>query len=446
MRIRAVRQAELPLLRDIERAAGEGFRDIGMPQIADDDPLPLTTLAAYHQAGRAWVATDPTDVPVGYLIADVVDGNLHIEQVSVHPRRARRGIGRRLVDHLAAYATATGVPALTLTTFADVPWNAPYYTRCGFVTLHDSDLTPGCGPSVDAKPHTGWTAGPAFACAETCKRTCDERARPTNLDSSPVGGSMLGRVNGDLLPIGQFARLSRLSVKQLRHYDELGLLVPAHVDADSGYRYYRRDQAREALSIGLLRSLDVPLPVVAQVLAGTTGALEGVRETLDAELARRRRTLAALERVMAEGLPATPVRVVTEPARPVVMVRETAAGPADVARATSAAIARLLATTPFDGPPWLVGLFPIELADSFEVRAALAVNAGETLPGGTFASATHVGPYDQISLTAHAVLAWCAERGHPLRGPIREVYVSDPAVTAPEQLVTHLMIPLEDRP
>ncbi|MEV5556833.1 MerR family transcriptional regulator [Nonomuraea wenchangensis] len=263
-------------------------------------------------------------------------------------------------------------------------------------------------------------------------------------------------MDGDLLPIGQFARLSRLSVKQLRHYDELGLLPPAYVDAGSGYRYYRRAQARQALSIGLLRSLDVPLPVIAEVLAGAADALGGVRETLEAELARRRRTLATLERVMADGLPATPVRVVTEPDRTVAVERESAAGPADVGRATSAAIARLLRALPRTGPPRLVGLFPVELDDAFEVRAGLVVDRDdparpwegadvglEALPGGTFACATHVGPYDQIMLTTHALLAWCAERGHPLRGPVREVYVSDPATTEPDRLVTHLMLPLD---
>lgn len=143
MPIRAVRPAELSRLQDIERAAGECFREIGMTQIADDDPLPLDRLADYHEAGRAWVATDATDAPVGYLIADVVDGNLHIEQVSVHPSHARRGTGRALIDHLADHARTTGVPALTLTTFTDVPWNSPYYQRCGFVVLDDNDLTPG---------------------------------------------------------------------------------------------------------------------------------------------------------------------------------------------------------------------------------------------------------------------------------------------------------------
>ncbi|XVV07428.1 MerR family transcriptional regulator [Actinosynnema sp. CA-248983] len=253
---------------------------------------------------------------------------------------------------------------------------------------------------------------------------------------------MLVPVDAELLPIGQFARLSRLSVKQLRHYAELGLLEPAHVDVDSGYRYYRRDQARQALSIALLRSLDVPLPVVAAVLAGSAEALEGVRRAQEEELARRRRTVAALRRVLDEGLPAAPVQVVTEPARRVVVESETAAGPTDVARATSAAVARLL---PRARVPELVGLFPVELADAFEVRVALVADDGtEVLPGGTFARATHVGPYDQVPLTAHALLAWCVEHGHPLRGPIREVYVSNPATTEPDHLVTHLMIPLED--
>ncbi|MTE17907.1 GNAT family N-acetyltransferase [Streptomyces sp. TRM43335] len=143
MRIRAVHPDELPLLQDIERAAGQCFRDIDMPEIADDEPLPLDELARYHHAGLAWVAADDADAPVAYLIADRVDGNLHVEQVSVHPGSARRGIGRSLLDHLAGHALSVRAPALTLTTFTEVPWNAPYYTRCGFRPLDDGELTPG---------------------------------------------------------------------------------------------------------------------------------------------------------------------------------------------------------------------------------------------------------------------------------------------------------------
>ncbi|MBY8878772.1 GNAT family N-acetyltransferase [Actinacidiphila acidipaludis] len=146
MPIRAVRPAELPMLQDIERAAGRIFRDIGMPEIAEDEPLPLDVLGRYRDAGLAWVVTDaaaPTGLPVGYLLADRLDGDLHVEQVSVHPGSARRGLGRSLLEHAAAHAARQGAPALTLTTFSRVPWNAPYYARCGFRVLDEGSLTPG---------------------------------------------------------------------------------------------------------------------------------------------------------------------------------------------------------------------------------------------------------------------------------------------------------------
>ncbi|WP_371521043.1 GNAT family N-acetyltransferase [Kitasatospora sp. NBC_01300] len=155
MRIRAAMRDELPLLCELERAAGAPFAAIGMPEIADDEPPAPHELAHYLDAGVALVAVpDATDLPhvtdlpqqpgpgpiAGYLLAEPVDGALHIEQVSVHPDHARRGIGRALIEHLAA---GTDAPALTLTTFADVPWNAPYYARCGFRPLADHELTPG---------------------------------------------------------------------------------------------------------------------------------------------------------------------------------------------------------------------------------------------------------------------------------------------------------------
>ena len=60
----------------------------------------------------------------------------------MHPGSARRGVGRMLLDHAAAHARREGAPALTLTTFTEVPWNAPYYARCGFEFIDDSRLTP----------------------------------------------------------------------------------------------------------------------------------------------------------------------------------------------------------------------------------------------------------------------------------------------------------------
>jgi DNA-binding transcriptional MerR regulator len=69
------------------------------------------------------------------------------------------------------------------------------------------------------------------------------------------------------MPIGRFARLTGLSVKALRHYDELGLLRPASVDTDTGYRSYSTAQVERAETIRLLRRLEVPLDDIATLLA-----------------------------------------------------------------------------------------------------------------------------------------------------------------------------------
>ena len=69
------------------------------------------------------------------------------------------------------------------------------------------------------------------------------------------------------LSIGDFSRMTFLSVKTLRHYHEVGLLAPAEIDAHSGYRYYTPDQVGSAQLIRRLRDLDLPVPQVREVLA-----------------------------------------------------------------------------------------------------------------------------------------------------------------------------------
>ena len=142
MPIRPPRRDELAALVDIEREAGALFATVGMPEIALDDPGSGSELEPFRAAGRAWVAVDADDRPVAYLVSSVVDGCPHVEQVSVAPAHARRGLGAALLDHLAALAAAEGRSALTLTTFRDVPWNAPYYERLGFAVIAPADQGP----------------------------------------------------------------------------------------------------------------------------------------------------------------------------------------------------------------------------------------------------------------------------------------------------------------
>ena len=102
-----------------------------------------------------------------------------------------------------------------------------------------------------------------------------------------------------LMPIGRFSRQTGLSVKALRHYAELGLLPPAAVDPDTGYRLYATAQVERGEAIRLLRRLEVPLDDIATLLA--TGDPATVRSVL---LDHQRRTAlrAAELRVVLQGL------------------------------------------------------------------------------------------------------------------------------------------------
>jgi GNAT superfamily N-acetyltransferase len=135
--------SELPALRTIERLAGERFRDVGLPEVADDEPPSLAVLTRQTELGRCWVAVDDAGGPIGYVLVDVVDGNAHVEQVSVHPDHQGSGVGRALMEWAFAWATDAGLPAVTLTTFSDVPWNAPLYRHLGFRVLRDGEVGPG---------------------------------------------------------------------------------------------------------------------------------------------------------------------------------------------------------------------------------------------------------------------------------------------------------------
>src|SRR4051812_18603759 len=112
--IRVANAGDLLLLIEIERFAGSLFRSLGMDLVADDDPGSPDELAPYAEDGRAFVAVDAIDRPVGYLLVDAVDGAAHIEQVSVLPEQARRRIGGALIEHAATWARDRGLRAVTL--------------------------------------------------------------------------------------------------------------------------------------------------------------------------------------------------------------------------------------------------------------------------------------------------------------------------------------------
>lgn len=248
------------------------------------------------------------------------------------------------------------------------------------------------------------------------------------------------------MPIGAFARLARLTVKAVRHYDAQELLVPAHVDPHSGYRYYRADQVGTATTIALLRGLDVPLPVVREVLGAPDGDAVAVvlareREKLRAELARREEVLRSLD-----GLLRSPDRVrydVTIADRAPLGLRGVA-GPvrAEALDEDTAALCRTLLRSITSREP-LVAVFPLDLTDEFEVTVGVPGTEPDlALPGGRWATVLHVGPYPELPMAYAALLEHVRERGHDAVGPVTETYLTDPGTAAPAELVTRLAVAL----
>jgi DNA-binding transcriptional MerR regulator len=111
---------------------------------------------------------------------------------------------------------------------------------------------------------------------------------------------------GILVPIGRFAKLAGLTVPQLRHYDRRGLLPPAARDRRSGYRYYSAAQAAAARAIALLRSVDVPLADIQELLASPDPELvrrvfAEHRLRVERRLTAAQAALESIDRIITEG-------------------------------------------------------------------------------------------------------------------------------------------------
>jgi GNAT superfamily N-acetyltransferase len=153
--IRTALPEDGPALRAIERLAGERYREFGLAAIADSEPSSVERLSSYATAGRSWVVVDAAGSPVGFVLADQVDGNAHVEQVSVTPAAQGLGLGRALISQVQRWALESGMRTVTLTTFADVPWNGPLYEHLGFRVLASSEVGPELRTIRDAEAAHG---------------------------------------------------------------------------------------------------------------------------------------------------------------------------------------------------------------------------------------------------------------------------------------------------
>ncbi len=140
--IRRAESKDAHLLPAIENSAGNLFRQIpDLAGLADGKDHSVEWYTRIIAQGVSWIAVDPHDSPVGFVVAEVLSGDLHIRELQVHYDYQRAGLGRRLLQHCLDKANSLDLASLTLTTFRSIPWNQPFYARLGFVTLQEGEIS-----------------------------------------------------------------------------------------------------------------------------------------------------------------------------------------------------------------------------------------------------------------------------------------------------------------
>jgi len=263
------------------------------------------------------------------------------------------------------------------------------------------------------------------------------------------------------LTIGRFAELTEISAKSLRRYDESGLLVPDHVDPDTGYRYYSAGQLDAAAIVRLLRRLDVPLPEIAALLRD--GDPERTREVLrhhrDRMLARHdeiERILGRVDRLVGEeqGLLPYPMELAEYDAETVISLRTIAR--LDAINETVDELAARLRDSLADHGLTEAGrefslmhnVMTWYAGADLEVCLPVEPPADPSPPVHLLAAFTAVhtichGPWSDLDGAYATLLAWTARHGHEVCGPAREFYRVDYRDNSdPAEYRTELALPV----
>jgi DNA-binding transcriptional MerR regulator len=256
-----------------------------------------------------------------------------------------------------------------------------------------------------------------------------------------------------LLTIGEFSRMTHLSVKALRHYHDVGVLAPAAIDPRSGYRCYGAGQVTAAQVIRRLRDLGMPLDSIRTVLlapdlAARNREISAHLERMERQLEQTQAAVSGLRALLGGPVPRTEIEFRTIPAVTALAVAQVVTA-ADITSWGSGAFAELtevLAATGLAPAGPFGALFPGEFFElersevtvfaPVEPPAAGAGPGGRGLVGLAPASrvrlteiagieaavAVHDGPAEDVDRTYGALGIAVAERAIGVDGPLREYY------------------------
>lgn len=276
-------------------------------------------------------------------------------------------------------------------------------------------------------------------------------------------------MSGSLHGIGEFAELTRLSIKALRHYDEHGLLAPAQVDPVTSYRRYASEQIRRATLIGDLRRMDVPLAVVARILdASPDDALTIYQDWWVGQERRHadRRGIGryVTARLRREGQPPMNIQTRSVPQRKLAVIGKELFQP-ELEQFIMSAFhelftwaerhpgLRALTTTP-QWPTYVVFHGPVTPDHSAYVEVSIVID-GAAEPEGAIVlkvEAEHEEAYTDVTRTGlefpdilaayDAVAMWVTQHGTPREDmPSREVYIADVIEASMDEVVASVAFP-----
>ncbi|MFM0353404.1 GNAT family N-acetyltransferase [Paraburkholderia nemoris] len=127
-------------IRTIEFEAGQRFVSVGMTGIADAPPMELDLVRRKIDAQQIIVAVETDGTCVGFVMFEPQPARIYVQELDVLSSYAGQRIGAALIEQVAQLARAQQITQLILSTFREVPWNAPYYRRLGFRDIEEADL------------------------------------------------------------------------------------------------------------------------------------------------------------------------------------------------------------------------------------------------------------------------------------------------------------------
>lgn len=163
MILRAAGHADIEPMRALERRAAQIFRAIGYDFCADG---PIRDRSEHLRAiaeGVTLVAETAGGGLAGFAMFEPMDGEAHLVEIDVDPSEQKKGLARRLIAGGEAWALAKGFDGMTLTTYRDVPWNAPFYRRLGYVEFTPEPARTGLLGTIEKEAGWGFAFAPRIA-------------------------------------------------------------------------------------------------------------------------------------------------------------------------------------------------------------------------------------------------------------------------------------------